>query len=124
MFKKLQQHWGVSGWQFVAIFCAFGVTGTFTAWVSRYITSWLNVADKSWEWWLLKILVLVIGYQIFLLCFGFLFGQFAFFWKFEKKILRRMGLMKKEKITRLAIFASGAGSNAQKIIEYFKNNVI
>lgn len=124
MFKKLQQHWGVSEWRFFLILCTFAVTGTFTAWVSKGITQWVDVEKFSFTWWLLKIAVLIIGYQFFILFFGFLFGQFSFFWKFEKKILTRMGIMKKDKkLFRLAIFASGKGSNAKKIIEYFSDSI-
>ncbi|MEN9372285.1 MAG: hypothetical protein RLZZ64_1360, partial [Bacteroidota bacterium] len=39
----------------------------------------------------------------------------------EKKILRRMGIMKPGK-AKLAIFASGKGSNAEKIIQHFVNH--
>jgi len=120
MLKKLQQHWGVKGWRFFLILCTFAVTGTFTAWVSKSITQWLDAEKFTFYWWLLKIFVLLIGYQVFILFFGFCFGQFAFFWKFEKKILTRLGLFKKEsRIYHLAIFASGTGSNAKKILEYF-----
>jgi hypothetical protein len=31
-------------------------------------------------------------YQVLLVFFGFIFGQFKFFWNFEKKMLSRMGL--------------------------------
>lgn len=120
MFKKLQKHWGVDGWRLFLILCTFAVTGTFTAWVSKSITQWIDAEKFSLMWWLLKLAVLFIGYQVFILFFGFCFGQFSFFWKYEKKILARMGVIKKEKkIFRLAIFASGAGSNAKKIIEHF-----
>lgn len=123
MFKKLQQHWGVNGWRFFLILCTFAVTGTVTAWVSRQITGWLDVNHYSLAWWLLKISVLFIGYQGFILIIGFCFGQFSFFWNYEKKILRRFGLLKKQTGTaRLVIFASGGGSNAGNIINYFKED--
>jgi phosphoribosylglycinamide formyltransferase-1 len=65
------------------------------------------------------------------------FGQFAFFWHYEKKILIAMKLMSdKENVPsgelkqttpslqtkNIVIFASGAGSNAQKIIDYFRGS--
>ena len=121
MLENLQRKWGVRGWQFFLILCTFAVTGTFTAWVSRGITDWLDVGKYSAGWWGLKALVLIIGYQVFILFFGFLFGQFAFFWKFEKKLLRAIGILKKESTYKIAIFASGTGSNAEKIISSFHN---
>lgn len=123
MFKKLQQHWGVNGWRFFLILCTFAVTGTVTAWVSRGITKWIDADKFSLIWWVLKVGVILIGYQLFILFFGFVFGQFSFFWKYEKKILARFGIIKKErKKSHLVIFASGAGSNARNIIEYFSSS--
>ncbi len=116
MLKKLGQRWGVNNRQLFLILCTFAVTGTFTAWVSRGITGWLDIDKFSVAWWLLKIGVLLIGYQLFILFFGFCFGQFSFFWKYEQKILARIGILKKKELTRIAIFASGEGSNTRNII--------
>ncbi len=123
MLKKLQHHWKVNGWGVFLIITTFAITGTFTAWVSKSITGWMQVDKFSFTWWTLKIAVFLIGYQIFILIFGFCLGQFAFFWNYEKKILSRFGLFKADKKNqiRLAIFASGAGTNAEKIIRYFTN---
>jgi hypothetical protein len=41
-----------------------------------------------------RILVIFPLYQLLLLCFGWLLGQFSFFWAFEKKMFARMGLKK------------------------------
>lgn len=124
MLENLQRKWGVKGWKFFLILCTFAVTGTFTAWVSTGITEWIDVEKYSASWWALKSLVLVIGYQVFILFFGFLFGQFAFFWKFEKKLLSAIGIIKKDPMYRIAIFASGTGSNAEKIISAFAKSDI
>jgi formyltetrahydrofolate-dependent phosphoribosylglycinamide formyltransferase len=45
-------------------------------------------------------------------------GQFNFFKKYIRKLFRRMSGQTTKK-QRIAIFASGAGSNAQKIMEHF-----
>lgn len=94
MFKKLQQKWEVSGWQFIVILIVFAITGTTTAWLTGLVTGWAGFTDETfWLWkFLLKLGMLLIGYQVILLTVAFLFGQFAFFWKFEKKMLRRMGI--------------------------------
>ncbi len=127
MFSKLQQKWKVSGTSLALILCTFAVTGTLTAWISRQITSWLGVDKYTWAWWTLKIGVLIFGYQVIILIIGFCFGQFRFFWNYEKKILRRLGFFKnasKADTTglRIAIFASGKGSNAQKLLDYFRHH--
>jgi folate-dependent phosphoribosylglycinamide formyltransferase PurN len=123
MLKKLRQHWKVNSADLFFILLTFAVTGTFTAWVSKGITGWLSVEKFTFGWWALKIGVLFIGYQVFILIFGFCFGKFSFFWNYEKRILTRMGFLKKIKpVTRIAIFASGNGSNAGNIISYFKDH--
>lgn len=132
MFKRLQQKWGVSTRQFWILFIVFGLTGTTTAMFTRYITSWLGMDDSSFWLWklLLRVGMLLFGYQVILLTYGFLLGQWSFFWKYEKKLLVRLGftgLAPKTTHTKtptaIAIFASGAGSNALKIIKHLKGHV-
>jgi len=90
MIKRLQQKWKVSGWQLCCILLVFAITGTLTAWLSKTITGWMGMTDDTfWLWKLLvRLAVLLFGYQAIILCTAFLFGQFAFFWQYEKKILR------------------------------------
>jgi formyltetrahydrofolate-dependent phosphoribosylglycinamide formyltransferase len=123
IFSKLRQKWKVSSTNFALILCTFAVTGSSTAYLSRKIPEWLLIPNYSVVWFLIKILVFVFGYQALILLVGFCFGQFKFFWEYEKKILRRMGLATplKQK-TNIAIFASGSGSNAHEIIKYFNNH--
>jgi TctA family transporter len=96
MLEKLKRHWKVSGTQLLLILCVFAITGTLTAYISKQITSWLEVEKYSALFWALKIGVLIFGYQVIILLVSIPFGQFPFFWNYEKKILRRMGLIKKE----------------------------
>ena len=122
MLNKLQQKWNVSSIQLLLILCTFAVTGTSTAVISRYITGWVGFDEQTFWLWklLLRIFMLVFGYQVILMIVAFFFGQFPFFWNYEKKILRRMGLIKPGQ-SKLAIFASGKGSNAEKIIQFLEN---
>lgn len=133
MLKKLKKHWKVETKELLLILGTFAVTGTVTAWLSKMVAEWLMLNQYGLLWWVSKIIVLLFGYQIIILIVGFCFGMFPFFWNYEKKILRRFGLMKREvkknnKATRhrlteknIVIFASGAGTNALKIINFFKN---
>jgi formyltetrahydrofolate-dependent phosphoribosylglycinamide formyltransferase len=124
MFNKLQQKWKVSSSQLFFILCTFAVTGTTTAFISRSITSWVGFNEQTfWAWKLmLRMSILIFGYQVIILIVAFLFGQFPFFWNYEKKILRRLGILPVKQV-RIAIFASGKGSNAGKIIEYFDKHL-
>ena len=101
MFSCLLKKWNVSKKDLVVILCVFAITGFTTAYVSRAITSWIGFTDSThWSAKLLvRLLVLIFGYQIILLTVAFLLGQFRFFWQFEKKLLRRLGLLKAEKET-------------------------
>jgi formyltetrahydrofolate-dependent phosphoribosylglycinamide formyltransferase len=129
MFKRLQQKWGISGTQFWVIFVAFGLTGITTAFITRYVTNWIGLtADSFWLYKILvRIIMLLFGYQVLLLSYGAILGQWAFFWKYEKRLLQKLGIMDSKKatnsrkITKIAIFASGAGSNAANIIRFFEH---
>jgi formyltetrahydrofolate-dependent phosphoribosylglycinamide formyltransferase len=123
MFNKLQQKWNVGPRQLFLILCTFAVTGTTTAWISRSITAWVGFDETTlWVWkLLLRLSILIFGYQVIILIVSFFFGQFRFFWNYEQKILKRIGILPKSE-AKLAIFASGKGSNAEKIIEYFKDH--
>ncbi len=88
MLKRLQQKWNVSGTQFILILCVFAITGSATAYITKQITSWLQLDASSVLYWLVKLAVLVVGYQILLLLVAIPFGQFRFFWNYEKKIFR------------------------------------
>ena len=150
MFQRLKQKWKVNGTQLFLILCVFAITGTTTAWLTRQITYWLHLQSSDVWYWILKLIMLVFGYQVLILLFAIPFGQFNFFWNYEKKILRRMKLMSNRQLTidnrqtavsnqdasatqpqttnnkqqtvRIALFASGAGSNAQKIIDHFRDH--
>ncbi|MER3465069.1 MAG: diacylglyceryl transferase [Chitinophagaceae bacterium] len=98
MLRRLQKKWKVGPKQLFFILCVFAITGTLTTWLTRAVIGWVGFdADSFWLWKaLVRIGVLVFGYQIILLSIAFLFGQFPFFWKFEKRLLQRLGLFKKQ----------------------------
>jgi hypothetical protein len=96
MLEKLKQRWKVGGVQLFLILCVFAITGTATAYISRMITGWIGLTAESplWQRALLRGGVLLFGYQIIILLVSIPFGQFRFFWNYEKKILKRLGLWK------------------------------
>ncbi len=95
MLDNLKKRWKVSGTQLFLILCVFAITGTLTAYLSRQVTTWLEIEKYSFLFWALKLIVLLFGYQVIILLVSIPFGQFSFFWNYEKKILKRMGIMKK-----------------------------
>ena len=96
MLDKLKKRWKVSSIQLFLILCVFAITGSLTAYLSRQITSWLDIEKYSFLFWALKLIVLLFGYQVIILLVSIPFGQFSFFWNYEKKILKRMAILKKE----------------------------
>ena len=93
--EKLKQRWGVeSNFQLTVIFIVFAITGSASAMVSKPICLWLGITKEDFGFLFTPIRLILIFplYQVLLVSIGFLFGQFAFFWKFEKKLLRKIGL--------------------------------
>lgn len=95
-FKKLENKWVVNyKWEMIRIFIVFAMTGSSSVWVGRPIIKLLGITKENLNvflYWILFIVISLIFYQILLIAFGWLFGQFQFFWNFEKKMLRRFGL--------------------------------
>ncbi|MGL5111870.1 MAG: DUF6787 family protein [Flavobacterium sp.] len=93
--KKLKERWGIkSNFQLTIIFIVFAITGSSSAWLSQPFCIWLGITKGDLGIWFTPIRLLLIFpiYQVLLVLNGFLFGQFQFFWAFEKKMLCSMGL--------------------------------
>lgn len=95
IFKKLENKWIVKyRWEMIRIFIVFAITGSTSALISKPIVHFLGITKENLNlivYWVLYIIIGLIFYQILLVSFGWLFGQFKFFWEFEKKMLRRFG---------------------------------
>ena len=95
LFNKLENRWEVSyRWELIAIFLVFAVTGSSAARLSDPIMNLIGLDRGTINdglFWTLRILIVFPIYQLLLVGFGWLFGQFNFFWKFEKKMLSRLG---------------------------------
>jgi len=94
--KKLKERWGItSNVQVVVILIVFAVTGSSSVYVTKPVLSLFGIVkenfDVSFWYYCLKILLVFPIYQVLLVFFGWIFGQFQFFWNFEKKMLSRMG---------------------------------
>ncbi|MDA0316107.1 MAG: hypothetical protein O2906_01220 [Bacteroidetes bacterium] len=93
--KKLQHKWVVNArWELIRIFIVFGITGSSSVFVGRPIIKLLGVSIENLGpvlYWVIFCVVSLIFYQILLVFCGWLFGQFEFFWDFEKKMLKRLG---------------------------------
>ncbi len=96
LFKKLRSKWEVEQrWELIAIFLVFAITGSASARLSGPFLEMFEIdLDhlSPWVFWPIRLLAIFPVYQILLVCIGWIFGQFDFFWAFEKKMLRRFGI--------------------------------
>ena len=95
LIKKIKTRWNItSNFQFVVIMIVFAITGSLSLFVSRPLLSKLGVNPTDLSLWLyypLRIMLIFTIYHIVIVIIGTIFGQFDFFWRLEKKMLRRIG---------------------------------
>lgn len=93
---SFKERWNItSDWQVVVILVVFAVTGSTSALIAKPILSFIGITKETtslWFYYPLYIIIILPFYQVLLVSYGFLFGQFKFFWAFEKKMLRSMKL--------------------------------
>lgn len=96
VFPRLQKKWNITNrWEMIAVFIVFAITGSSSARLSAPLLYWIGLeSDKmsGWIFWPLRLLIIFPIYQVLLVIMGWVFGQFKFFWAFEKKMLARFGL--------------------------------
>ncbi len=93
--KKLKQRWSItSNWQLTVIFIVFALTGSTAAKFAGPMTEAIGLTKEvGWYiYWPVRILIIFPIYQVLLVTFGWLFGEYIFFWNFEKKMLHSMKL--------------------------------
>jgi len=129
--NKLQQKWGVGQVQFWLIMTTFALGGSLSGYLNKQILN-LVFLEKNAAYWLIYPLLLTILWPFSVILVSFATGQFAFFKGYLGRIWGRlsggtsnmaatMRTASSASPIHVAIFASGAGSNAKKIIEYFEN---
>lgn len=96
LFAKLYDRWGVTyRWELIAIFLAFAVTGSTAGRLSNPLMDLIGLGKgvtSGWIYWPVRILLIFPIYQVLLVIFGWLFGQYTFFKVFATKMVSRMGL--------------------------------
>ena len=91
MFERLKKKWGIkSNWDFFLINVVFSLAGMSIVFVREPIFAFLGITPETAFW--IKVVIyiplIVPIYQVNLLIWGFLLGQFPFFWEKEKQIVR------------------------------------
>ena len=79
------------------IFTIFALSGSGSLFISSPILSAINLDDliKFYPLYVLvRIIIIIPIYQLMLIIIATIFGEFNYFWKFEKKFLQRLKLIK------------------------------
>ncbi|UZD21981.1 DUF6787 family protein [Algoriphagus halophytocola] len=90
--QRLQTKWKLDSLlQVVLVLVVFACTGFTILFIKNPILNFFGVEKGGFVNTILYLLLVLPLYQIFLLIYGFIFGQFKFFWEKEKQIFRRIG---------------------------------
>ena len=88
---KLQTKWGLESiWQVMLVLVVFACTGFTVMFIKNPLLELLGIDMSTggmWKSFLYFLFVLPL-YQVILLFYGFIFGQFAFFWEKEKRLAK------------------------------------
>ena len=93
--KKLQERWELESLtQVIIILIVFACTGMTSLYVKELLYWLAGITPETTAWIRVtyRIFATFVAYQFLLLGYGWIFGQFKFFWNMEKKILRRFGI--------------------------------
>ncbi|HMP93871.1 MAG TPA: formyltransferase family protein, partial [Phnomibacter sp.] len=129
MFSRLQQKWKVGGWQLVLILCTFALGGSLCGYLTRLAIGPMGI-EHPFLYGTVYFVLLTLLWPLCVLVVSVPFGQFKFFSNYLRKMGSRLGISKNAVAdtamtpprVQVAIFASGAGSNALKLMEYFKHH--
>ncbi len=117
MLKRLQDKWKVSAGRLVLIIATFAIGGSLCGYTGRKILGLIGL-EKGLLWILIYVVVITILWPFAVLLISIPLGQFPFFKRYLSRIFRRLsGKKLSQNTVRIAIFASGAGTNAKKIME-------
>ena len=88
--ERLRKRWQLrSAWQVIIVLLVFACTGFTVMFLKKPILQLLETDDTSSASIAYYLLILPL-YNLILLAYGFVFGQFQFFWEFEKRFISRL----------------------------------
>ena len=91
-YQRLKKKWGVeSNWQAFLIFITFGCAGPSVLYVKDLIWYLIGNPQSIWLKVLLYPILIFPSYQLLLLMYAFVFGQFNFFYRRWQKIGQQIG---------------------------------
>jgi formyltetrahydrofolate-dependent phosphoribosylglycinamide formyltransferase len=150
MWKGLEKKWKVSKGRVLLILMTFAIGGSLTGYAGKKIMRFTGIENPA-AYIPVYILLITLLWPFLVLCVSIFTGQFGFFRMYIKRLGSRMGFSRQLAVgsrqlaadsrqqvaqTRgsstslpprdknIIIFASGKGSNAQRIIDYFRGTDI
>ncbi len=143
MLQKLERKWKVSGGRLLLVLLTFAVGGSLTGYLGKRFMG-LTGVESPLPYFLLYLIVVTLIWPLTVLAVSVVFGQFSFFKGYLLKMFQRFrpGASKGETpgiseaainrpttntdrmsvLKRIAIFASGAGSNAAAILRHLEGS--
>ncbi len=119
MFERLKARWKVNTINLLLIIATFALGGSLCGYAGRRLLLLTNL-EKGIAWVVLYVLLVTLLWPVCVLLISIPLGQFAFFKRYIIRIGKKMSGKKAGKsVKNVAIFASGAGSNAEQIIKHF-----
>lgn len=95
---RMQEKWGLeTAWQVILVLITFSLAGSSVVFLRKAFFTFLGFSEITpfWIKTITYILFVFPAYQCLLLIYGFILGQFDFFWEKEKKmgrwILNKLG---------------------------------
>lgn len=88
---RLQAKWGLDSLvQVIAVLVVFSLAGSSVVFLRKTFFGFLGFDENTsiWVKTITYILFVFPAYQILLLTYGFILGQFSFFWEKEKKMVK------------------------------------
>lgn len=81
VFERMKARWGVGFWGLIAVLTAFSLAGLTTLQLKGPVIAYLlPETAPGWVQWTVYLIVMLPIYQVLLLGYGALLGQFGFFW--------------------------------------------
>jgi hypothetical protein len=88
---RLSKRWGVSPGRVFVILLVFACTGFTVLFLKRPVVAFFaGNGEQPLLFTVLYYVLILPVYNALLLFYGFLFGQFTFFWAFEKRFFGRL----------------------------------
>jgi formyltetrahydrofolate-dependent phosphoribosylglycinamide formyltransferase len=120
MLQKLKDRWKVNTLNLILIISTFAIGGSLCGKAGAKLLELFGF-EKNFSYWIIYLILVTLLWPLFVIAISIPLGQFVFFKNYLRHIWQRISGNHK-KLIKVAIFASGGGSNAQKIIDYFKSN--